>query len=138
MIKQFSKFVIVGFINTAIDFAILNALMFSTNIYSGKWIIAFNSISFSIAIANSYFMNKRWTFTSSVSQKSAPKQFSQFLIISVIGVLINDSLVYSISAFIPPLFGLSEKLWVNIAKAAATGVSMFWNFAGYKFIVFQK
>jgi len=152
--KQISKFVIVGVINTGIDFAVLNLLTSLTKIYSGKWIVVFNSISFTAAVINSYFMNKRWTFHQSADiarppadnqklnskergQKQTPKEFMQFVIVSVIGISINDIIVYGITTFTAPLFGLSEKLWVNAAKICATATSMVWNFIGYKFFVFK-
>jgi putative flippase GtrA len=138
IIKQISKFVVVGFINTGIDFAVLNALMFSTKIYSGKWLILFNSISFTAAVINSYFLNKYWTFKSKDSKESKTKEFSQFLIISIIGISINDAIVYGLATFTSPLFGLPKELWTNIAKIFATLASMTWNFIGYKFVVFKK
>ncbi|PIV31949.1 hypothetical protein COS33_00510 [Candidatus Wolfebacteria bacterium CG02_land_8_20_14_3_00_37_12] len=138
IIKQISKFVIVGVINTGIDFAVLNALLFSTKIYSGRWLILFNSISFSAAVINSYFLNKYWTFKSQNVEDSKAKQFSQFLIISVIGISINDAIVYGLATFTSPLFGLSAQMWTNVAKLFATAASMVWNFIGYKFIVFKK
>ena len=138
IIKQISKFVIVGVINTGIDFAVLNALLFSTKIYSGRWLILFNSISFSAAVINSYFLNKYWTFKSQNVENSKAKQFSQFLIISVIGISINDAIVYGLATFTSPLFGLSAQMWTNVAKLFATAASMVWNFIGYKFIVFKK
>lgn len=140
-VKQIFKFVVVGFINTAIDFAVLNTLMFMTNIYSGKLIIIFNSISFTAAIINSYFMNKYWTFQSQITENSGektPKEFIQFIAVGIIGISINDAIVYAVSTFIPPIFGLSIKLWTNAAKILATAVSMIWNFIGYKFFVFKK
>jgi len=130
--------VIVGVINTGIDFAVLNALLFSTKIYSGRWLILFNSISFSAAVINSYFLNKYWTFKSQNVEDSKAKQFSQFLIISVIGISINDAIVYGLATFTSPLFGLSAQMWTNVAKLFATAASMVWNFIGYKFIVFKK
>jgi len=138
IIKQISKFVIVGVINTGIDFAVLNALLFSTKIYSGRWLILFNSISFSAAVINSYFLNKYWTFKSQNVEDSKAKQFSQFLIISIIGISINDAIVYGLATFTSPLFGLSAQMWTNVAKLFATAASMVWNFIGYKFIVFKK
>ncbi|MCL5004332.1 MAG: GtrA family protein [Patescibacteria group bacterium] len=137
IIKQISKFIVVGVVNTGIDFAILNALMFSMKIYSGKWLILFNSISFTAAVINSYFMNKYWTFKAQNTEDSKAKQFSQFLIISVIGISINDAIVYALATFTSPLFGLSAQMWTNAAKIIATLASMAWNFIGYKFIVFK-
>lgn len=133
---QFIKFSIVGVTNTAIDFGVLNLLMWMTGIYKGKTIFLLNSISFLVAVTNSYIWNRIWTFKS--KERNIAGQFFQFLIISIIGILINGGIVYGISTFISPVFGLSAPVWANIAKAVATAVSLIWNFIGYKFIVFKK
>jgi putative flippase GtrA len=134
---QFIKFAFVGGINTGIDFAVLNSLMWISGIYKGEDIIFFNIIAFTVATINSYFMNKHWTFKAR-EKKEAGKEFSQFFLISLIGISINTSIVYSITTFIEPSFGLSSPLWANFAKASATVISLVWNFIGYKFIVFKK
>lgn len=135
--KQFSKFVVVGLINTGLDFLVLNIEMMITGITSGPVMFILNSVSFSVATLNSYFFNKYWTFQDKDKGQEGSK-FSLFLTVSIIGVIINGSVVYAITTFANPMFGLSETLWANFAKAAATGVSLFWNFIGYKFIVFKK
>ena len=136
-IKQFVKFFVVGIINTAIDFLVLNTEMLLTGITSGPYMLLLNSISFSVATVNSFFMNKRWTFEDKENKQSGVK-FSQFLIVSVIGITINGGIVYAITSFTNPLFGMSPQLWANVAKLFATVVSLIWNFLGYKFIVFKK
>lgn len=139
LIRQISRFVVVGFINTGIDFGVLNLLMFLTSIYSGRWIILLNSVSFTVAVINSYLWNKYWTFKKEGSEtKQVAKEFSQFLIISIIGISLNSGIVYGITTLIKPVFGFSSVIWANLAKAFATGVAMTWNFIGYKFIVFKK
>jgi len=138
LIKQFSKFIIVGGINTGIDFLILNILMVVTGITAGPELFVLNSISFSIAVINSYFMNKRWTFQDKTKTEQTPIKFSAFFIISIIGLVINGLILTGITTYIPALFGLSAVLWANIAKLMATGVSLVWNFIGYKLFVFKK
>lgn len=137
LVKQFSKFVVVGIINTAIDFFVLNLEMIITGITSGPFILLFNSVSFSVATVNSYFMNKHWTFQDRKKSHEAVK-FSQFLAVSIIGISINGGTVYFITTFITPFFGIDPLLWANIAKLAATGLSLIWNFVGYKLWVFKK
>lgn len=134
---QFGKFVIVGFVNTAIDFAVLNLLMYLTNIYKGPEIIIFNAISFTVAVINSYIMNKYWTFGDK-SREGAAKQFVEFLAVSIVGITLNTAIVYGVTTLIQPMFGLGIKLWANFAKATATAVVLGWNFIGYKFFVFKK
>ncbi|HLC95384.1 MAG TPA: GtrA family protein [Patescibacteria group bacterium] len=138
LFKQFSKFVIVGGINTGIDFFILNVLMYFTGFASGLGLFFLNSISFSVAVVNSYFMNKHWTFQDKTKSEQEPIKFSRFFVISIIGIVINGAVLTSITTFITPLFGISVLLWANIAKLMATGFSLIWNFIGYKFFVFKK
>jgi len=63
--------------------------------------------------------------------------------------LINAGVVYLVSNYISPFLGLGilssrfsqqqiQSLWVLFAKAMATGLSLIWNFIGYKFWVFKK
>ncbi|MBU4082753.1 GtrA family protein [Patescibacteria group bacterium] len=137
LVVQFSKFVLIGFLNTGIDFAILNLLMWQTGIYSGRYIIILNAISFSVAVINSYFWNKLWIFRAGGTEKQAG-EFAQFVAITLVGMALNTAVVYSITTLVSPMFGLSAELWANLAKVAATGISLVWNFAGYKFIVFKR
>lgn len=141
LVKQFSKFVIVGGINTAIDVIILRILVEVTGIVSGIGIVVLNAMAFSVAVVNSYYMNKRWTFkeaAAGIVDKNAAIQFSQFFIVSVIGISINSGVVYLVTTFTAPLFGLSAENWVVAAKLVATGASLVWNFIGYKLFVFKK
>lgn len=138
LIKQFSKFFIVGIINTGIDFLILNILIRITGITGGYEIFVLNSISFSVAVVNSYFMNKRWTFQDESKIEQDSVKFSEFFVISVVGLILNGLVISMITSYISPMFGLSHILWANLAKVAATGISLVWNFVGYKFFVFKK
>lgn len=137
ILKQIGKFVIVGGINTGIDFLVLNIEMALTGITSGPGMLVLNTISFSAATTNSFFMNKRWTFEDKGAVQEGVK-FSQFLLVSIVGIIINGGIVYLITSFTTPLFGLSPQLWANVAKLLATGISLIWNFIGYKFFVFKR
>lgn len=141
LIKQFSKFIIVGGVNTGIDFAVLNILMYLTGITSGFGLFILNCISFSVAVVNSYYMNKRWTFkeaAAGIADKNAAVQFSQFFVVSLIGITINGLILTGITTLIAAPFDMSDQLWANVAKLIATGASLVWNFIGYKLFVFKK
>jgi len=137
IIEQLVRFVVVGVINTGIDFLILNIEMFLTGITSGSGMLIQNAVSFGLATINSYYLNKSWTFGDKDKKKEGIK-FAQFLTVSIIGITINSLIVYLITSFVPPMFGISPQLWANVAKLAATVISLMWNFMGYKFIVFKK
>lgn len=136
VLAQITKFGAIGVANTVIDFGILNFLSLKFQIFSGGGLTALNTIAFSVAVINSYFWNKRWTFKS--EQNNSSRQFIEFVIVSVIGALINTGIVYLATTFIPPFGGVSKEIWLNIGKLAATFISLAWNFVGYKFIVFKK
>ena len=136
-LDQFLRFVVVGVINTAINFIVLNILSALTGITSGSRVIPLAVVAFAAATTNSYILNKRWSFKDQ-SQVDAGRKFSLFLIVSIIGAGINSGTVYLITTNISPMFGLSQHLWLNVAALAATGISLIWNFIGYKAFVFQK
>jgi putative flippase GtrA len=143
--SQIVKFGLVGIINTGIDFAILNLLINVTGIYSGIWLFIFNVISFGVAVINSYFMNKYWAFK--VSGSVQAKEIFKFVFVSLIGLFLNSVIVYYLGTFFILSYRLSASaayvyipagLWDNLAKLAATAVSLVWNFIGYKLFVFNN
>ena len=136
IIFQITRFVEVGILNTAIDFGILNLLIWITGITGGLAIAPLNAASFLCATVNSYFWNRIWTFGK--KEKGTSKEFLQFLVVSGIGIGLNTGIVVLGTSWLSPLAGLSGGAWVNVMKVVATLVSMTWNFLGYKFVVFKK
>jgi len=130
---QVAKFGLVGVLNTAIDFGILNSLILLTEFTKGAGIGFINIPSFTVAILNSYLWNRKWVF-----EKAKQGNFFVFVAVTGIGLLINTGVLIGITTFVSPQFGMSPTLWANFAKAFATGFSMVWNFTGYKLIVFKK
>src|SRR5882724_12844167 len=77
-LSQVLKFIVVGILNTAIDLAVLNflILVFHTG-KTGLTYSIFKAISFLAALANSYLMNRSWTFIDAL-KKQAHIEFGQF------------------------------------------------------------
>lgn len=136
IIRQFSKFFLVGMLNTGIDFGILNLLMWLFAIYAGSGIIPLKATAFIIANINSYFFNKYWTFKQKQKERIA-QEYGKFLIISGIALGIHLAVIYSVTTFVPPIL-MGQKLWANFANILAVGIALTWNFIGYKFVVFKK
>ena len=130
---QFAKFGLVGVLNTAIDFGILNILLHLTRVTSGPLILFLNAVSFSTASINSYYWNRSWVFHG--AKKS---DFVSFMAVTLIGLAINSAIVFVLTTFLHPILGTSGTQWANLSKALATGVSLIWNFVGYRVIVFAK
>ena len=132
VLRQIIKFVIVGAFNTLVDLAVLNLFILLTGIAAGTPFIFFKGISFLVAVLNSYFWNRRWTF------RSDKQVFIQFFIVSAIGLFLNVGTAALLVNIIGPQFGLSEKIWANVGAVGGTLVVMTWNFLGYKFVVFKR
>jgi putative flippase GtrA len=132
---QFAKFIVTGFMNTTLDMGILNLLSYTTGIYSGKEILVLNSISFAVAVTNSFFWNKYWTFASGDVTKAT--EYMRFLGVSLIGLILSGGIVFVVTTYVPTA-SLTPAMVENIAKVLATSIVLFWNFAGFKFLVFRK
>lgn len=140
---QVGKFVAVGFLNTAIDFGVLNLLSFLSGVTAGFVVGGVNIPGFIVAVSNSYLWNKLWVFKSE-SEKGSPAReglfhdFPIFFAVSAIGLLLNSGMVILITTFVSPPFAVGAEAWLNVAKVIATVVSLVWNFLGFKFLVFKK
>jgi putative flippase GtrA len=142
---QISKFAVVGVLNTVIDIIFFNVFRrfkkFSATVAS--------YISSTIAMVQSYLLNKYWTFqsTSSNGFEAVKFFFSTIIGIYIIHngivwllttkVLWPGKLVLKIVRFFPFLKFMSDSFVTdNFAKVTAIAFSMVWNFLLYKFWVF--
>ena len=165
---QIAKFILVGALNSFVDWGILNLLMFLTSIAAGGMYSVFKGISFLVATTNSYFWNKFWTFRSVADVAPAfgaqshgdgataietsdnvgtgmgnigagsAKEPLQFFIVSLIGFSLNVGAATWLVNVLGPQWGLNVKLWANVGALAGTLLGMSWNFLGYKLIVFKN
>jgi putative flippase GtrA len=133
---QFGKFVVVGVINTMIDFGVLNLLIWLTAISAGIYFSLFKALGFIFANINSYFLNKFWTFGQHSQVGSG--EYGKFFTISLIGLLINVGVASLVVNLIGPRFEIGPTLWANVGAAFGSGAGLLWNFIGYKFIVFKS
>lgn len=133
--RQFARFAVSGFLATAIDFGILNFLMFVTGLASGLPFTLFKTASFVVAATNSYFVNKFWTFHK--TEKISYKEYLQFFAVSLVGITINVGIASLVVNGIGPQFEIELKAWANLGAVAGAGVGLIWNFIGFKLIVFK-
>ena len=120
IILKFLKFCLVGFSGMLVDFGFtwLCKEKFKWNKYVS------NSIGFVLAATNNYIWNRWWTFQS--DNANIPIEYGKFFVISVIGLGLNNLVIYL----------LHEKLKLNfyLAKLIAIGVVTVWNFTmNYRF-----
>ncbi|MDP3900788.1 MAG: GtrA family protein [bacterium] len=136
VLLQAAKFLLVGALNTFLDLGVLNLLIFLAQISSGPLFAVFKGISFLVAVINSYAWNKLWTFSS--GKQISGREFSQFMIVSVIGLAINVGTATFVVNVLGPQFGAGDALWANAGAISAAFASLLWNFLGYKLFVFKR
>lgn len=134
---SFAKFIIIGFLNTGIDFSVFNLLIYLTGILEGVGITIFKAAGFIFAFTNSYFWNKHWTYQAGNTTQNTG-EFFKFGLVTLIGLLLNVGITSLVVFLVPPQFGFGQLAWNNIAAAAAVIANLIWNFIGYKIFVFRK
>ena len=135
LILKLIRFSFVGVFNTLLDLGILNLLIYLFNVVTPLAFSICKGISFSLAIINSYFMNKYFTF---IKKEKSRKEFYSFVLVSIIGLFIN----MVVSSFLFYLIGLSPQpisIHVIATLAAIIGAifSMIINYIGYSYFVFK-
>lgn len=135
--REFIKFICVGLLNTAIDLAVLNALLlvFGVGVQGGLFSV-FKAISFLVAVTNSFFFNKYWVFRNLNPLKI--KESVMFFGVSTAGLFINVSVSSIVFFILTYVWAVSPGLAANIGALFGSGTVFLSNFLGYKFIVFKK
>jgi len=134
IVYQFAKFAAIGFLNTAINFAVLNLLSLATGVAAGLSVGEYNIPATAIAAANSYFWNKYWVF-GGVSRGSMSDPF-KFIVVTIIGLLVRSGVLIGMTNLAHG--SIADALWLNVSNVAATIVGIMVDFLGYKFIVFVR
>ena len=121
MLFKFFKFIIVGFSGLVVDFSITILLKEKLKIH--RYIA--NSTGFIMAASTNYLFNRFWTFHS--NNPKILTEYSTFLIISLIGLLINNFVI----------FLLEKKLHFYFAKFLAIMITSLWNFTANYYLNFS-
>jgi putative flippase GtrA len=121
--KRLAKYALVGGLNTGVDFAVFCILVYGVGMAS----IWAQVISYVTGVANSYLLNRYWTFQ--VKGKTSLTELLRFIIINVI----------SFGAATTVLLGLEQwGLSSAIAKIVSVAFSLAVNYIGYRVWVFGK
>ena len=135
---QFAKFCVISFSNLVIDFGILNLLIYYSGVAEGVLYSVFKAASFLLANVNGYAWNKFWTFRSR-EVEGWLKQFIRFLAVVGVGLVINVTVAsYVVAEFGGSGGSISSTVWANIGAAVSLVITLFWNFFGLKYLVFEK
>ena len=125
LIEQILKFGIVGVIATVIDFGVM---IFLTEVF-GVNPVASATVSFIVSLIFNYLASMRYVFRHREGM-SRRREFTIFVVLSVIGLGINDALMWVGTAF--------AALDYRLVKVGATAIVMVWNFVTRKIFLEEK
>ena len=121
LIKQILKFGVVGGIAFIIDYALLYVLTEYLHIY----VLYSSVISFSVSVVFNYICSIKWVFET--GKKQTLKEFIIFIILSVIGLGINQLIMH---------LGINVlNIYYMIVKIFATMIVMVYNFITRKLFI---
>ena len=124
LLKQIFKFGIVGGIAFVIDYSLLYIF---TDLIGINYLIS-SAMSFTISLVFNYILSIKWVFD--VGHKQTLKDVLLFVILSIIGLGINELIMY---------IGV-DKIGINymIIKLFATFIVMIFNFITRKIFIEKK
>lgn len=123
-LSKLFRYGIVGCSGLVIDYAI--TYICKEKLRFNKYLA--NIMGFTIAVVNNYIWNRLWTFQS-VNQHITT-EFGSFLVISIIGLILNTTFLYF----------LHEKKKANfyLSKAFVILLVLLWNFSANSLITFHR
>lgn len=116
LITKFIMFSIVGASGVVVDFSV--TWLFKEKVRIHKYIA--NSLGFIVATISNYLLNRFWTFYTEDAQAKF-NEFSKFFFIALIGLVINNAILY--------LFHEKLKWNFYLSKLVAIGIVSIWNFS---------
>lgn len=121
--QKIIRFGVVGMSGMCIDFFL--TWLCKEKIKWNKYIA--NTIGFSVAVVNNFYWNYVWTFKGTGSP--IPSAFWMFVLFAVIGLLLNNILIY--------LFTDVASINFYLSKLLAIGGVFIWNFTSNYFFNFH-
>jgi len=134
--RQFSRYGVIGVLNTLLSLTIFNFLMSVSGVTQGHLITFFSVITFIVVISHAFLWNKFLVFRSE-NLSGTHREYTRFFLVSGTTALINIVVISLLVNVVGPLWGISPKLWANMAVLSTVPISVFGNFFGYKFLVFK-
>ncbi len=125
MKRQFIRYVIIGLMNTVLDFSIYTVLTRTWQFWSEHYLFA-NGIAFFIVVTWSFYWNKHWTFQD--HSRTHCRQFPKFVLVTLMGIFIAELVLFA-SVQLLQIYDL-------LGKMIAGPLVVSWNFLAYRFWTF--
>lgn len=138
ILLKFLKFGVVGASGMVVDFGVL---ILMRDVVGLPDLLA-NTISFTAAATSNYFLNRIWTFRS--KDKQVGLEYLKFLAVSIVGLGINNGVLWLSSRLWPDAYNASINLLgmdidvFYLFKLLAIAITTVWNFFGNMLFTFRK
>jgi putative flippase GtrA len=121
-LRQFLVYSGVGLLNTAVHFVVFVSLLRGV----GVPILVASAIGYAAGVANSYVLNRIWTFA--VTTPANALEFGRFALINITSLLLNLAVLKQLT---------SMGLMPELSQIVAICASLVTNFAGNKWWTFR-
>ncbi|MCY0869715.1 MAG: GtrA family protein [Firmicutes bacterium] len=112
--RRMVRFGLVGASNTVFDFGLFTVL----STYAHWGLIPANVVAYTVAVTNSFILNRKWTFSTSGNKQNHVADFLLFVAGNVLGLFLSTGLILVLTPIMPSV----------LAKAIAIGIGFPWNF----------
>ncbi|QDP41023.1 GtrA family protein [Radiobacillus deserti] len=135
---QVLQFSFIGLTNAIVDLASLNLFLWIWPTEEAGLLLLFNTISYTLAIINSYFWNAKYTFGHHA--KTDTREISLFIIQAIIALGISNAVFIGLMwvFHLPGMMYFPLFIESNISKAMAMILSSTTSFFLMKFFVFRN
>ncbi len=120
---QLTKFILVGFVNTAVHYSIF---LFLFRVFDLHMLLS-SGIGYLVGVINSFIINRRWTFE--IVSSANWLEFSKFVVVNVFSLVINLAVLHMAVKEIG--------MMPEIGQVGAIGFAVVINFAGNKWWTFK-
>lgn len=123
-LSKYIKFSAIGALGALINSIVLWT---ASEVFSVHYLLA-AVLAFCVASTSNYSLNRRWTYR---SNRGVSKQYSQFLLVSVNGLMLNLVLLSSIVEGVMPVIGIGQDkagLYLVFANLVAIFIVSLFNF----------
>jgi putative flippase GtrA len=136
MVAQTVRFILVGGLNTVVDFIIFNLLAHYVFGLATPWTyFVCKSLAFVVAMMNSFFFNSRFTFKDKQARAGVWWRFS---IITIATFIISSIISTWVFHLLQVYTSLSAIIAGNASVVVSVFIGMVTNFLGYKHFVFHE
>ncbi len=135
-VQRYSRFLTIGAMNAFVDILVLDGLLWFAPTRNTWTLSLYNTFAVVVAIWNSYFWNRRWTFGDIATGSRRERVY--FTLQAILNLILNDMIVAFVSSYL--IFSKSVPFFIssNAAKALAMVASSSISYLCMRWFVFRS